>query len=149
MIEEKANGSAIIDVLRKQVGQIITPYNPKGGKIARAAAISHFVEALCVWVPDSAPWLEDFFAEVLPFPRGKFNDAADVLSMVLTKLANSDLAGQDVWDEFVSGRLRAVRAVPAGSETASTKGRHKTRLSNGSYTKSCQICTILELVQMR
>lgn len=105
MIEEKANGSAIIDVLRKQVGQIITPYNPKGGKIARAAAVSHFVEALCVWVPDSAPWLEDFFAEVLPFPRGKFNDAADVLSMVLTKLANSDLAGQDVWDEFVGGRL--------------------------------------------
>lgn len=105
MIEEKANGSAIIDVLRKQVGQIITPYNPKGGKIARAAAISHFVEALCVWVPDGAPWLEDFFAEVLPFPRGKHNDAVDVLSMVLTKLANSDLAGQDVWDEFVSGRI--------------------------------------------
>lgn len=104
MIEEKANGSAIIDVLRQQIGQIITPYNPKGGKVARAAAISHFVEALCVWVPDGAPWLEDFFSEVLPFPRGKYSDAVDVLSMVLTKLANSDLAGQDVWDAF-TGRL--------------------------------------------
>jgi predicted phage terminase large subunit-like protein len=104
LIEDRANGSAAMDVLKREVGQICTPYLPRESKLARGVAVSHFVEAGCVWVPTAAPWLEDWFAEVLPFPNGKFCDAGDVMTMVLTKLINSPLAGQDAWTALMRGR---------------------------------------------
>ena len=45
LIEEKANGSAVIQMLANQVSGII-PVNPEGGKIARAAAVSPLISQL-------------------------------------------------------------------------------------------------------
>ena len=39
LIEDKANGSAIISMLQKEIPGII-PINPEGGKIARVNAVS-------------------------------------------------------------------------------------------------------------
>ena len=45
LIEDKANGSAVIQMLANQVSGII-PVNPEGGKIARAAAVSPLISQL-------------------------------------------------------------------------------------------------------
>jgi predicted phage terminase large subunit-like protein len=56
LIEDKANGSAVIQMLSNELPGLL-PVNPQGGKIARAAAVSPLVEAGNVYLPhpDYAP----------------------------------------------------------------------------------------------
>jgi predicted phage terminase large subunit-like protein len=51
LVEDKANGPAVIDMLRKDVPGLI-PVTPEGGKEARANAVSPLYEAGNVWYPD-------------------------------------------------------------------------------------------------
>jgi predicted phage terminase large subunit-like protein len=44
LIEDKANGSAVIQMLQHEIVGIL-PVNPEGGKVARAAAVSPLIEA--------------------------------------------------------------------------------------------------------
>ncbi len=50
LIEDKANGSAVIQMLSNEIPGLL-PVNPQGGKIARAAAVSPLVEAGNVYLP--------------------------------------------------------------------------------------------------
>lgn len=85
LIEDKANGSAVIDVLRKKVPGIIA-VNPEGGKEARAAAISPEVEAGNVFVPLQAQWVADYLEEHAAFPNGAHDDQVDQTSQALLRL---------------------------------------------------------------
>ncbi|RFU70331.1 terminase [Peribacillus saganii] len=84
-IEDKANGSAIISMLRTKIPGII-PVNPQGGKVARVNAISDYIQAGNVWLPKNEPWIEDFIEEWAAFPRGKNDDDVDSASQALNKL---------------------------------------------------------------
>ncbi len=85
LIEDKANGSAIISVLRSSVGGII-PVNPKGGKVSRVNAILPYIEAGNVFLPENAPWTVDFVNEASSFPLGKNDDQIDCASQALNRL---------------------------------------------------------------
>ena len=50
LIEDKANGSAVIQMLSNEIAGLL-PVNPEGGKIARAAAVSPLIEAGNVYLP--------------------------------------------------------------------------------------------------
>ena len=50
LIEDKANGSAVVQMLQHELPGIL-PVNSEGGKVARAAAISPLVEAGNVYLP--------------------------------------------------------------------------------------------------
>ncbi len=89
LVEDKANGTAILDALRVDVPNLI-PISPKESKEARAAAVSPGVEAGQVFLPDGAPWLSDFVEELAAFPRGKHDDQVDALSQLLGYLAALD-----------------------------------------------------------
>ncbi len=92
LIEDKANGPAIIDTLRQYISGII-PINPEGGKESRASAIQPSVESGHVLLPDGAPWLEDFIGEFASFPVGAKDDQVDALSQALIFMtANADVA---------------------------------------------------------
>ncbi|MEK3853438.1 phage terminase large subunit [Cytobacillus sp. FSL H8-0458] len=84
-VEDKANGSAIISMLRNKLSGII-PVNPQGGKIARVNAISDYIQAGNVWLPKDEPWVEEFIEEWAAFPRGKHDDDVDSASQALNKL---------------------------------------------------------------
>jgi predicted phage terminase large subunit-like protein len=84
-IEDKANGSAIISMLRKKLSGII-PVTPNGGKIARVNAISDYIHAGNVWLPKHEPWIEEFIEEWAAFPKGKHDDDVDSASQALNKL---------------------------------------------------------------
>jgi len=88
LIEDKANGSAVISVLRKELSGII-PVNPEGGKEARAGAIAPLVEAGNVWLPDPtiAPWVGDFVEECAAFPNGAHDDQVDAMSQALFRMS--------------------------------------------------------------
>lgn len=84
-IEDKANGSAIIDVLRKECPYVI-PVNPLGGKEARVNAISPVIESGSCFLPATASWTVDFVNEFAAFPNGAHDDEVDACSQALNKL---------------------------------------------------------------
>jgi predicted phage terminase large subunit-like protein len=92
LIEDKANGPAIIADLKSKIGRTI-PVNPEGGKLARANAIVGEVEAGNVYLPDGEAWVDEFIAEVGDFPYGEFDDDVDALSQALTAIASGTALG--------------------------------------------------------
>lgn len=88
LIEDKANGPAIINTLRQKLSSII-PVNPEGGKESRGQAIQPAVESGHVLLPEGAHWLEDFLAELSSFPTGQNDDQVDSLSQALIYMTAS------------------------------------------------------------
>ena len=88
LVEDKANGPAIISALRSKVTGII-PVVPKESKEARASAVSTFWEAGNVYLPDPElnPWVKrDFVPELTSFPAGAHDDQVDAMSQALNDL---------------------------------------------------------------
>lgn len=88
-IEDKANGSAIIKMLRSEMTGIIA-VNPDGGKVARVNAIIGAIESGNCYLPKNKPFVGDFVDECAAFPNGKHDDAVDAMSQLLNKFIYSD-----------------------------------------------------------
>ena len=91
LVEDKANGSAVISTLKKHVPGII-PITPKESKEARAYAVSTLWEAKNVYLPpaDLSPWVDsDFLPELLAFPAGAHDDQIDAMTQSLNDLSKS------------------------------------------------------------
>lgn len=86
LVEDKANGPAVIDTLKDEVSGVIA-VNPEGGKEARAAATSPQVEAGNVFLPLHAKWRDAYVEEHASFPKGAHDDAVDQQSQALLRLA--------------------------------------------------------------
>jgi predicted phage terminase large subunit-like protein len=84
LIEDKANGSAIIATLHREIGGIIA-VNPEGGKVARVNAVSAYIESGNVYLPRNAEWIHDFVEEAASFPKGKHDDQVDAMSQALNR----------------------------------------------------------------
>lgn len=86
LVEDKANGPAVIDSLGGTITGLI-PVNPQGGKVARANAVSSLIEAGNVHLPSASPWVDDLIEEAAAFPNGANDDQVDALTQALTRLA--------------------------------------------------------------
>ncbi len=84
-IEDKANGSPIIQVLREKMGCII-PINPIGDKVYRVNSIIGSIESGNCYVPDMAEFTDDFIDECASFPNGAHDDDVDAMSQAILKL---------------------------------------------------------------
>lgn len=86
-VEDKANGSAIIEMLKDEISGI-TPVNPDGGKEARAHAVSPLFEAGNVYLPhpNMCPWVEDVIEELVSFPNAAHDDLVDMTTQALNQL---------------------------------------------------------------
>lgn len=87
LIEDKANGPAVIDTLKREIAGII-PIEPDGSKLARAHAVTSYWEAGNVWLPtpEVAPWVKEFTGEVTTFPAAANDDQVDAMSQALRRL---------------------------------------------------------------
>ena len=96
LVEDKANGTAVINALRRIVSGIV-PEEPHGSKEARAAAVTPLVEAGNVWLPspELAPWVGDLIEEAAAFPTGAHDDQVDGLSQALNRLVLAPLLAGD------------------------------------------------------
>lgn len=81
LVENKANGTAVIDVLKKEIPGIV-PVEPFGGKVVRAHATTAVAEAGNVYIPAASvyPWVLDFVEEMAAFPSGAHDDQVDCYS---------------------------------------------------------------------
>ena len=84
LIEDKANGSAIISMLKYEIGGII-PITPKESKVARANAITGIVEAGNVYLPEYADFTGEFVEEFASFPNGVHDDLVDACTQFINK----------------------------------------------------------------
>jgi predicted phage terminase large subunit-like protein len=85
LIEDKANGPAIISSLEAQVPGII-PINPTGGKPARASAVSPLHRAGNVWYPPDYEFDKSNTSHVenmAGFPFAKHDDSVDAETQML------------------------------------------------------------------
>jgi len=93
-VEDKANGPAVINHLRRRIPGLI-PVNPEGGKVTRAHAVSPFVHAKNVHLPVAAllPNVQDLRSEALNFPHSAHDDTIDALTQALNQLLLNPITG--------------------------------------------------------
>ena len=116
LVEDKANGPAVIASLSRTVPGIV-PEEPQGGKEARAAAVSPLVEAGNVWLPapELSPWVDGFIEEAAGFPTAAHDDQVDAMTQALNRLVLQPLlAGDDTWqpEEYDHADARGYYASP-------------------------------------
>lgn len=90
LVEDAANGPAIISDLGEEVPRII-PIKAKDSKEARAAASTVDFESGHVHLPNPAimPTVGDYIEELVLFPNGEANDQVDSTTQALIRLRRS------------------------------------------------------------
>lgn len=88
LIEDKANGPAIVQVMQKKVAGVV-PYPPRGSKEARVIAVSPQMEAGDVWIP-LEPWGDEVIDALCFVPNGDNWDDVDTCSQALDYFGRSD-----------------------------------------------------------
>lgn len=98
LIEDKANGPAVISALRDEISGII-PIEPRGSKEARAHAVSPLVEAGNVFLPHPslAPWVWAFIEETAAFPNSAYKDMTDTMTQALDRLEHTQALTIMTW----------------------------------------------------
>ena len=84
LIEDKANGPAIIAMLKHEISGIIA-IEPKGSKVARANAVTGIIESGNVYLPRYADFTSEFIEEHASFPNGVNDDLVDSCTQFLDK----------------------------------------------------------------
>lgn len=85
LIEDRANGSAIIRMLRYEMTGII-PVQPIGSKMARVQAVLGAIESGNVKLPKHKRFTGDFVEECASFPNAAHDDQVDAMSQALNRL---------------------------------------------------------------
>lgn len=110
LIEDKANGSAVINVLQREM--FCVPVNPKGGKVARVNAVSAAIESGHVYLPEGAVWLEEYLDQWSAFPSAKHDDMVDSSTQALSYLISGgggrSVVRREETEAFLGGGLYEV-----------------------------------------
>lgn len=91
LIEDKANGPAIINTLKRKVSGII-PITPKESKEARAFSVTPFFEAGNVYLYNKLPYLDELVDELVGFPQAAHDDTVDATTQALNYFADKPMA---------------------------------------------------------
>jgi predicted phage terminase large subunit-like protein len=99
-IEDKANGTAVIDDLKGEISGMIA-VEPEGGKLTRAHAVSGEVEAHNVYLPGRRNaqgvmvplgWVHDFIEQHAGFPTAAHDDDVDACTQALSQIRKLNLS---------------------------------------------------------
>lgn len=90
LIEDKANGPAVIDVLRYKIGGII-PVKPEGSKEARLHAVTPWMESGNIYLPhpEIYPWVNEVIDQLIKFPKTVHDEDVDCCSQALYRFIYS------------------------------------------------------------
>jgi predicted phage terminase large subunit-like protein len=83
LIEDAGTGAPLVQELRREGRLRPIPIRPDRDKVVRLEGQSAVIEAGHVLLPEKASWLEDFRAEILAFPYGRYDDQVDSVSQFL------------------------------------------------------------------
>jgi predicted phage terminase large subunit-like protein len=85
-VEDAASGQSLAQEIRRTTDVPIVSVKVNASKLVRAEAVTPLFESGKVFLPESAPWLNDWLDEHLRFPAGKHDDLVDTTSGALERL---------------------------------------------------------------
>jgi predicted phage terminase large subunit-like protein len=118
-VEDKANGTAIIDTLKSKIPGIVA-INPTESKYARANAVAPVVEAGNVFLPDAEIALfdpEPLIDEAAAFPNGAHDDQVDATSQALAQML-LDGTGAQAWIDYIRRQAESAAQANAVEQVA-------------------------------
>jgi len=84
LVETAGIGRPFLDDLYRKCHQRAIAAPTRQNKLVRAEAVTPIIESGRVFLPRSAPWLDEFRREILAFPAGKYDDQVDSMVNFLT-----------------------------------------------------------------
>lgn len=105
LVEDKANGPAIIDALRNELSGIVA-VSVQGSKEARAQAAAPDLEAGNYWLPKT-DWADEFIEEAASFPNGAHDDMVDAWSQTASRFRVSACGILDYYRELASVKVKS------------------------------------------
>jgi predicted phage terminase large subunit-like protein len=87
LIENNGVGTALIGDLAKRSAEIV-PISPRASKIDRLRECGDAICNMKITVPGNASWVNDYIAEFLDFPNGRFTDQVDATTQFLEFMAS-------------------------------------------------------------
>jgi phage terminase large subunit-like protein len=112
LVEDKANGPAVVNVLQSEIMGLI-PMPNNGGTFALAQATSYMVRAGNVWLPGKRDpdgnivpaydWVKEMVKEFEDYPRGEFSDRVSALTQGLFWFHEKQGFSQDSSDIIAIG----------------------------------------------
>lgn len=106
-VEDKVSGTGLIQTLRRE-GIPVLPIQRNRDKVSRAHDGAPFMESGNVLLPETAPWLSDFMAEMTAFPFGVHDDQIDPMLDAI-----KDVQSMPAQDRVIVPRMQRV-ALGAG-----------------------------------
>lgn len=132
LVEEKANGAAIINSLREQISGL-KPINPTDSKEARYRAVTPEVESGNVYLPypgdPGNDWVQDYLNELRDVPHASHDDSADSTAQALLELRG----------ELGKGRITVPTRAMAGRKTMASVITARRRSSSGQRLPNARI----------
>jgi predicted phage terminase large subunit-like protein len=95
LIEDRANGPAIMDTLKSKISGVI-PIEPDGSKESRFMAVAPQFESGNVYIPQLAEWKDEYISELVKFPVSEHNDQVDATSQALRRLGANEFNLEDL-----------------------------------------------------
>lgn len=79
LVEDTANGQAVIQLLRANIASVVA-ITPQGGKGSRIVAASAGWQAGDWYVDRNAAWVEPFVEQITMFPNADHDDQVDAMT---------------------------------------------------------------------
>ena len=92
LIEDAGSGTGLIQTLRPR-GLKVIGIKPDGDKVTRMSVQSTMIESGKVFLPNEAPWLDQFRYEIAAFPNGSHDDQINSLSQFLRWASGQRITG--------------------------------------------------------
>jgi predicted phage terminase large subunit-like protein len=83
LIEDRASGKQLIQELTRENLDQVKKVVPDADKVMRLHAQTGSIENGFVHLPRHAPWLEEYLAELMTFPKSRHGDQVDSTSQAL------------------------------------------------------------------
>lgn len=113
LVEKKASGQSLIQELERDTNLPVVKVEVDKDKVTRANAAAPTWEAGRIWLPEDAPWVADFLAELYAFPKGKHDDQVDVLTQLIK---HAIINQNDGWFQLIEDDLsEKVKAEMKGA----------------------------------
>jgi len=123
LIEDKANGTAVIDTLKSRVTGVIA-VEPEGGKESRAQAVAPLAEAGNVILPhdDLFPWVRAYVHELCAFPGAAYDDQVDQTTQALHRMKTGAASAAN-WTQFTQSQVLGDAAIVANKARGTVRTR--------------------------
>jgi predicted phage terminase large subunit-like protein len=121
LVEDKANGSAVIKRLKQTIPGVIA-INPEGGKVSRVQAMAPEWQGGDWFVPRNAAWTEPFLTQLLMFPAARHDDMVDATSQLAIYLQKR--GWQNGWFAQLTSEFAELRREHPGTDPTELALKH-------------------------